>query len=243
LELYLKFDRPLKEYEINKYRDSIARRGKNEPLQYIIGKVEFYGFEFKVTADVLIPRPETEILVEETANYCMSKTNIRVLDIGTGSGNIAIVLAKKYEVAGITSIDISENAIAIAKENALLNGLDSNIEFVKADSNIFTPERKFDVIVSNPPYVSINEYNSLQNEIKYYEPSIAVTDSGDGFTFYRTIAGRAGLLLNSGGRIFFEVGKDQSGIVEEILKENNFHTISIVKDYQQINRVITGVFL
>ncbi|NJD23013.1 MAG: peptide chain release factor N(5)-glutamine methyltransferase [Melioribacter sp.] len=240
LDLYLKFDQPLKENEVGIYREWIARRGKFEPLQYIIGNVEFYGLPFKVTPDVLIPRPETEILVEEVIKRCKDINASKILDIGTGSGNISISLAKNLSDAEITSIDISDKALSIAQENALINGVEEKIHFITADVKTYMSNNQFDIIVSNPPYVSKEEYANLQNEILNYEPMTAVTDSNDGLDFYRTIAGRAKILLKKNGKIFLEVGKDQSKYVADILEKNDFINIYFVKDYQQIDRVVVG---
>ncbi|MFA5805780.1 MAG: peptide chain release factor N(5)-glutamine methyltransferase [Melioribacteraceae bacterium] len=240
LDLYLKFDQPLKENEVSIYREWIARRGKFEPLQYIIGNVEFYGLLFKVTPDVLIPRPETEILVEEVIKFCKNKIGLKILDIGTGSGNISISLAKNLDNAEVTAIDISEKALFIAQENAAINGVEEKIHFITADVKNYKSDYKFDIIVSNPPYVSKEEYPILQNEIKNYEPIAAVTDSNDGLDFYRMIAERAKILLKNNCKIFLEVGKDQSKYVADILEKNDFINIYFVKDYQQIDRVVVG---
>ena len=240
LDLYLKFDQPLKENEVDIYREWIARRGKFEPLQYIIGNVEFYGLPFKVTPDVLIPRPETEILVEEVIKFCKDKTGLKILDIGTGSGNIPIALSKNLNDADVTAIDISEKALSVARENAAANGVEEKIHFITADVKNYMSGHQFDILVSNPPYVSKEEYPILQIEIRNYEPMAAVTDSNDGLVFYRTIAERAKILLKSNGKIFLEVGKDQSKFVADILVKNNFINIYFVKDYQQIDRVVVG---
>ncbi len=240
LDLYLKFDQPLKENEVDIYREWIARRGKFEPLQYIIGNVEFYGLPFIVTPDVLIPRPETEILVEEVIKYCKDKTGLKILDIGTGSGNIPIALAMNYNAAEVVAIDISEKALTIARENAVANGVEEKIHLITADVKNYMSGYQFDILVSNPPYVSKEEYPILQNEIRNYEPMAAVTDSNDGLDLYRTIAERAKILLKSNGKIFLEVGKDQSKYVADILEKNDFINIYFVKDYQQIDRVVVG---
>lgn len=241
LDLYLKFDQPLKENEVDIYREWISRRGKFEPLQYITGKVEFYGLPFKVTRNVLIPRPETEILVEEVLKYSKEKPGLKILDIGTGSGNIPIALAKNLDSAEIFSTDISDKAIEIAKENAILNGVDSKIRFLHSDINhISFNTGFFDLIVSNPPYVSIDEYSTLQKEITNYEPAIALTDNNDGLDFYRLIAERSNSILKRGGKIFMEIEQGQNSAVEKILSSNNFINIHFIKDYQQIDRIVHG---
>lgn len=241
LDLYLKFDRPLAEEEVVKYRDWISRRGKFEPLQYITGSVEFYGLSFNVSRDVLIPRPETEILVETILNLYKDKSDLKILDIGTGSGNIPIVLAKNMSDVEITTIDVSENAIGIAKQNASLNEVESKIKFICSDVNHFNADADyFDIVVSNPPYVSIEEFFTLQKEIVDYEPQNAVTDSKDGYEFYKIIAERSKMFLKENGRIFFEVGKDQSDVVAQILTSNSFVNIRVNKDLSLIERVVIG---
>jgi len=240
IDLYLRFDKPLKENELVQYRDWISRRGKFEPLQYIIGKVEFYGLPFEVSTDVLIPRPETEILVEEIIKRCKEKNVKSILDIGTGSGNIPISLIKNLEEVTVTSIDISHKALMVAEKNATLNGVESRINFIISDIIDYKPEMKYDLIVSNPPYVGAAEYPNLQNEIKNYEPGIAVTDSNDGLYFYRTIAEKSKSLLKTGGDIFFEIGIGQAEDITEILTSNDVINIRSIKDLQQIDRVITG---
>jgi len=241
LDLYLKFDQSLKELEISKYREWIKRRGLYEPIQYIIGKIEFFGLQFRVNSSVLIPRPETEILVEEVLKYSKSKNGLKILDIGTGSGIIAIAIAKQLEDSQITAIDISQEAINLAMENAVTNEVISKLKFLMSDIKDFENNEKFDVVVSNPPYISKEDFPSLQNEIKDYEPRIALTDSNDGLDFYKIISKRSKSLLKKDGRIYFEVGKGQADNVERILIENDFICIRSINDYQQIERVVTGV--
>ena len=241
LDLYLSFDRPLKEDEIQVYRELLKRRISNEPLQYILGSVEFYGLEFKVNSSVLIPRQETEILVESVINSTGKDKEYNILDIGTGSGIIAVALARHLPAARVTALDISEEALAVAASNAELNEVNDRINFVKADitkENNF-PD-KFDIIVSNPPYISSTEYEELKPELKVYEPKFALTDYNDGLSFYRSIAGAAGNMLNTGKRIYFELGAGQSGSVKEIMEQNGFSKIEITKDYLDIDRVISG---
>ncbi len=243
LDLYLHFDRPLSDSELNSYRELLKRRGSREPHQYIIGWVEFYGLRFKVNRDVLIPRPETELLVEEIINDNKEAKQPVVLDIGTGSGNIAVSLAKHLNSPKVIAIDVSNKALEVAKENSLNNGVEQFIEFIHHDINSlpYSFKLKFDVIVSNPPYVSINDYHFLQPELKVFEPRTALTDDIDGLSFYRIISSLSNILLNPGGRLYFELGKDQYKTVKEILEENELVNIKIIKDYQNIERIICGV--
>jgi len=242
LDLYLLFDRPLSEPELKKYREYIRRRGKFEPLQYILGKVEFYGLKLMVTSAVLIPRPETEILVETIINQFSEQVEIAILDIGCGTGNISIALAKKIESVKIISTDISEDALDIANMNAKNNMVESKIEFINHDilKNNLDNFQQFDIIVSNPPYVSIDNFKSLQKEIIEFEPKAAVTDNNDGYTFYRIISEKAKNKLKPNGKLFFEIAEGQSDEVKKIMEKNNFLNIKAIKDYQSIDRVVYG---
>jgi len=241
LNLYLSFEKPLTEEELAKYRELLKRRAKFEPLQYIIGKVEFYGIDFKVNTSVLIPRQETEILVETIIGQYKKYGNLNILDIGTGSGNIAISLAKNLDNSFVTAIDISEDALKTANENALLNSINDKTEFIKVD---FLKEEfngnDFDIVVSNPPYISMEEFETLSPELKEYEPQIALTDYYSGLMFYEIISKKSNYLLKNGGKLFFEVGKGQFSNVAEIMRNNNFQNITIIKDYLNIERVISG---
>lgn len=239
IDLYLAFDRPLKDEEVAKYRESISRRGKFEPLQYIIGSVEFFGLNFKVNSSSLIPRPETEILLETIINENMNPS--KILDIGTGSGNISICLAKQFPNSQTISVDISDKSIELAKQNAELNSV-ANVDFLLMNilTDVFTNGEKFDLIVSNPPYISHEEYSALQKEILEYEPVHALTDGGDGLTFYKRITELSANLLNEKGKLFFELGNDQSIVVEKILVDYGFKEIKVVKDLQNIDRIIYG---
>ncbi len=245
LDLYLMFDRPLKQDETELYRSYLNRRSKNEPLQYIVGSVEFYGMEFNVNKNVLIPRQETEILVETVIESADKDIPLNILDIGTGSGNIAIVLAKHLPSAKITSVDCSKEAIETAKVNAEKNGMSDNIIFKLNDViNDPPPEEKYyDIIVSNPPYISSIQFETLQPELRIFEPKIALTDKADGYTFYKAITEKSKNMLRENGRIYFEVGEGQSKNVADILKENGFSTIKLVKDYLNIERVVTGNYM
>ena len=241
LNLYLSFEKPLTEEELQKYRELLRRRSKFEPLQYIIGKVEFYGIDFKVNPSVLIPRQETEILIETIIGQYDKHDTLRILDIGTGSGNIAISLAKNLDNSVITALDISEEALKTANENALLNSVNDRTEFIRFD---FLKEEfkrnEFDVVVSNPPYIAIEEFETLRPELKEYEPKVALTDYNSGFLFYEIISNKSNHLLKPGGKLFFEVGKGQSSKVTEIMTKNNFQNINVTKDYLNIERVISG---
>lgn len=241
MDLYLSFDRPLSEDEVKAYRSYLKRRGEFEPVQYIIGSVEFYGLSFNVNSSVLIPRPETEILVEEIVHQHSGINDLNILDIGTGSGNIAISLAVNIPGSIITATDISREALVLAEDNSRLNKTEKQIRFLQNDIlKDELPPSSFDIIVSNPPYVSVRDYEKLKPELKFYEPRQALTDDSDGLIYYRIIASKAGEFLKPNGKLFFELGEGQFPDVEAILEKNNFSSITAKNDYLNIKRVITG---
>lgn len=242
LDLYLLYDRPLNDKEISSYREFIKRRSNREPLQYIVGHVEFYGINLMVNASVLIPRPETEILVESIIKSLNKKTQLRILDIGIGSGNISIALLKNLPEATAVGIDISKDAIELAELNAKANSVLERLNLIQFnildnDINIF---EKFDLIVSNPPYISESEFENLEPELKVFEPSNSLTDYSDGYKFYRTIISSSQVLLKPNGKLFFELGKGQHEQVKNLMISSGFRNICIIKDYSQIERVISG---
>lgn len=242
LELYLSFDKPMKQNEIDEYRECLKRRAGFEPLQYIIGEVEFYGYPFKVEAPVLIPRPETEILIETVISSFQKDSSLTFLDIGTGTGNIAITIAKHFPNASVTSVDVNEKALELAGKNAELNGA-GNVNFLKGSilEEVTGITGPFDVIVSNPPYISKEEFEGLQPEITKFESPLALTDGGDGLSFYRVISEKSSSLLKAGGYLFFEMGQGQFEDITEIMEKNKFSELKVVKDYLHIERVICGV--
>ncbi len=246
IDLYIDFERPLTKSELEELRNIIKRRLKREPLQYIIGKTEFMGLEFKINPNVLIPRPETEILVEKAIETIKkefpSETTVKLLDIGTGSGNISISIAKFLgEKVKVVGIDLSDKAIQIAEENAKLNNVE-NVEFICFDffdtdfENKF--QNQFDIIVSNPPYISTEEFETLQEEIKNYEPRIALTDESDGLTFFRRLADLSRKIISNRGFILAEMAYNQAEKVKEIFKSAGYEEIETFKDYLGFERVI-----
>jgi release factor glutamine methyltransferase len=245
LELYLAFDKPLAEKEVEIYREAIRKRGLRIPLQYIIGNVEFYGLKIFVNENVLIPRPETELLVEQMIKELEVNLILKILDIGVGSGNISIAISKNLPNSNVVGIDVSEEALKIAKQNVQSHNLENRIEFklfdvLKSDVEVLG---KFDVIVSNPPYVSENDFNNLEPELKIYEPKIALSDNADGISFYRKIILSSKILLNTNGKLYFEMGKDQYIDISKMMSDAGFTKIKITKDYSGIERIICGVLL
>jgi release factor glutamine methyltransferase len=236
------FDRPLNDAELNAYREFLARRGKREPLQYILGKTDFYNITLKTDSRALIPRPETELLVEAIINIYKDKEGLNFLDIGVGSGCITVALLKNLKEAKATAIDISEDALDLTKENVQLNNIENQITLLKFNAleDDYSKLGKFDFVVSNPPYVSKTEYENLQPELKNYEPKIALTDNEDGLKFYKTIIENSNHLLNSKGKLFFELNPSAVKTVEELLVANNFININLIKDFSNHFRIIYG---
>jgi release factor glutamine methyltransferase len=222
--------------------NALRRRLRAEPIQYILGRIEFMGLQFRLAPDVFIPRPETEILVETVLKYGLRFTvyslQLEVLDIGTGSGCIAISLAKFLPQSKVTATDISKEALDIARQNAVKN----NVEINFIHSNLFMtydlPLMTYDLIVSNPPYIPANEIDNLQPELSY-EPRIALNGGRDGLDFYRRIIKESPLYLKQGGFLILEMGYNQCSAIKELFKSaKRFEIIEVVKDYQDIDRVI-----
>lgn len=242
LDLYLSFDKPLTENELNIYREFIRKRGMRIPLQYIIGSVEFYGMNLSVNENVLIPRPETEQLVEQIINDNSQTDGLKILDIGAGSGNISIALVNNLNKCEVIGIDVSEKALAVARSNYENYPSENKIYFKQFDimNNDVNQLGKFDLIVYNPPYVSLNDYQNLEPELRVHEPIEALTDNLDGISFYKKIIALSNLMLNSNGKIYFEIGKDQYQIIFDMMKNFGFDGIKIIKDYAGIERIICG---
>jgi release factor glutamine methyltransferase len=243
-ELYLDKERKLRQREARFLADALKRRLKGCPIQYILGRVEFMGLQFRLTSDVFIPRPETEILVETAIKYSfqlsVSGCQLKVLDIGTGCGCIAISLARFLKNTQVSATDISEKALGIAKQNALLN----NVEINFLQSNLFTtyhlPLTTYHLIVSNPPYIPSAQIDTLQPEI-YYEPRIALNGGNDGLDFYRHIIQQAPSYLKRGGFLILEMGFNQCSAIKELFDSvGRFQIIEVVKDYQDIERIIVA---
>lgn len=242
LQLYLMFDKPLDENELSVYREFLVRRVKREPLQYILGEVEFYNIKLKVNPNVLIPRPETELLVEKIIRDFSDKSDFKFLDIGIGSGNISIALLVNLPNSAGIGIDISDSALALANSNAESNSVKNRLELIHFDilKDDIRLLGKFDAVISNPPYVSSEDFETLEPELKVYEPQIALTDFYNGLTFYRKIISVADNLLKENGKVYFEIGKGQSNEIKTLMENKRINNINIIKDYQGIDRIICG---
>ena len=235
--LYLNFDRPLSAEELGRYRERVARRARREPLQYILGRAEFWSLPFRVSPAVLVPRPETEVLVEEA--LLRTAPNANILDIGTGSGAIAVALAHELPEARITGIDISPEALAIAAENVRANGVAERVDLQLADLNQLTTG-PFDIVVANPPYIADGDLAGLMPEVRDFEPTLALKGGPDGLDSYRALARQAVELLVPGGWLLLEVGIAQAEAVRDLLATVGLMEIFSRDDYAGVPRVIGG---
>ncbi len=218
---------PAKELE-----NLLEKRLDNMPMQYILGQCEFMGLDFSVNENVLIPRPDTEVLVEEVLKYKPDTA----LDIGTGSGAIAVSLAK-YGVKSVCACDISPKALEVAEHNAKANNVE--IKFIESDlfENI---TGRFDAIVSNPPYIASGVIPTLMPQVKDYEPRLALDGGRDGLDIYRRIISAAGAYLNQNGLLAFEIGYDQGAAVSGLMRENGFGDVKVIRDLAGLDRVVLG---
>ena len=232
----------LTDSDINKIDSFINRRLNYEPLSYIINKKEFYGFDFYVDGNVLIPRPETEELIDLVLDYAKDKDNISICDIGSGSGNIPVTLKKlfleKNKNIDITAIEISEGAFQVINKNALnILGNEKIINIINADALSFIPENKFDIIVSNAPYVPLRDKDSLQKDLEF-EPQNALYSGYDGLDFYKSFLSIIEKYLKDNGAFFFEIGYDQGEALINICNSLDIKNVSVKKDLSGKDRFL-----
>lgn len=236
-DIYAHGDMMLSDEEYERYVEALEMRAKHMPLQYITGTTEFMGLEFDVDDNVLIPRADTEILVEEVMRLGLS--GMRILDVCTGSGCILLSLLHYSNECKGVGIDISDKALEVASHNAEKLGL--NATFVKSDMFESLSDEKFDIIVSNPPYIQTEVIEGLDIEVKDYEPRLALDGDSDGLKFYRIIAKEAGAHLLPEGHLFLEIGYDEGEDVKELLSNDGYREISIIKDYAGLDRVVHAI--
>lgn len=235
------------EEKLQQYKDYLEMRASGRPLQYITGTQDFMGLTFKVNENVLIPRYDTEILVEKVLEklkvYGKNAADVSLCDMCTGSGCIGISLAKLGNLSDVTLVDISKDALEVAKENAKVNDV-SHIRFVnsdlfeafdKGDENV-----KFDFIISNPPYIRSDEIEGLMREVRLHEPRLALDGDTDGLKFYNIITKEAASRLHNGGWLMYEIGYDQGQEVSELMKAAGFADVEVIKDLAGLDRVVRG---
>ncbi len=240
LEFFKNPERIINEKQLAEFRILIRRRSQWEPVAYITGRKEFWTFSLAVSKDVLIPRPDTEIIVEETLDICreLDSAEIKILDIGTGSGAIALALAREVSRGRITATDTSASALVLARENACSLNLEGKIDFLEGD--LFAPvEGFFDIIVSNPPYIPEDEYEELPAGVKDYEPRIALWAGKNGLEFYEKLIDQAPGYLKKNGWLLLEIGAKQEKEVRGLLEKSaSYDCIAMRRDYAGLPRVV-----
>ena len=238
IDLYLDFEKVIKPEDLITLRGWIKRRVNREPIQHIIGHSEFYGRRFIVNQDVLIPRPETETVIDISIDALSKKTTPVIIDIGTGSGCIGITLALEIPHSKVFAIDISEAALSIAKKNAAIYNL-KNIEFIKMDFLSEDIKHNVDLLVSNPPYIPQKEISSLMRDVKDYEPMLALTDNRNGLVFYKKFSKIISDVVKNNGVTILEVGRgDHHNKVKEIFSKDGYINIETIRDLNKDIRVL-----
>ena len=239
-------DPELTDEQVSLLESVVRRRTSREPLQYILGYVEFMGLKIRVGKGVLIPRPETELMAEYAIKTCRGGVTppLHILDLCTGSGCLALALAKEFPHAQVYGIDVSDNALSYAKKNAGLNEV-NNVSFIQG--NLFeplyvrgNPAPAFDLVISNPPYVKTADMKNLQPEIKLWEPLNALDGGADGLDYYRRIVPEARQFLKSNGMLVLETGIDCSGAIKKLFEDAGYSGVTLVKDYAGIERIAAG---
>ena len=239
-DILINLDQKINTKNILAYKKYLLRRSNNEPIAYILGEKEFWSKKFNVNKDTLIPRPETELLVDKILKIYQEK-QISILDIGTGSGCIVISLLSSLKTSNGVGIDISKNAILMAKKNALKHKLSRRVKFLnKSINNIFS--KKFDLIVSNPPYVDSKDIKNLSDDIKRFEPRIALDGGNDGLDLIKKVIYKSKDILKIKGMLALEIGNEQIKKVSKILIDNNFRIKHVIKDYKTNVRCVFAYY-
>jgi len=239
-QLYARAGQRLEKAIASRLGEILRRRAGGEPLAYITGTEDFYGLSFAVTPDVLVPRQDTEVLVEAVLQLCRGIPAVRILEIGTGSGAIAVTLAVNCPQAEVVATDISPAALAVARQNIVSHSVEERITLVEADLFPVLPQEapRYDLIVSNPPYIPSSDIDGLEREVRC-EPRLALDGGAGGLDYFHRIVSRAAAFLNPRGRLVFEVGFGQRQAVEQIIAgSKNFFLERVIKDYNGIDRVI-----
>jgi release factor glutamine methyltransferase len=238
LELYLDHDRPLEPAEVDRLRELVLRRGKREPLAYVLGSWSFYGLDLRCDARALVPRPETEVLVERCLALLDGTGASTIGDVGTGTGAIALALAARLPDASVTAIDLSPDALALAAENAAANGLAERVELLAGDLLAPVAGRQFDLVASNPPYVAPGD--EVDPEVAGHEPALAVYAEDDGRAILERLAVDARTVLSPGGHLAVEVGEGKAPWLAERLAALGYVASEVTRDLRGVERVVTA---
>jgi len=240
VELYTHFEDDVPEPPRSTFRDLVRRRGEGTPVAYLVGRKEFYSLDFKVTTDVLIPRPDSEFVVAEFLDLTKSIMNVRAVDVGTGSGCLALACASKHPTAELFAVDLSPEAIAVAVQNARALGLESRVTFRQGDRLAPVAEDgPFDAILSNPPYIKTADLATLESGVRRHEPRLALDGGDDGLRVVAPLIAESAALLKSGGHLILEIGSDQEAEVRALIEaEPAFELAATIRDHADHPRVI-----
>ena len=236
-ELLLNLNKKISNKDLKCFNKLIYRRRKKEPVAYIVGYKEFWKEKFKVNSNVLIPRPDTETIVEEVLKTIPLNSSKNILDIGTGSGCIALSILRDRKECYVKALDISKNALKVAKLNAKIQHLENRIRFINSNIDKFC-YGKYDIIISNPPYIKSLNIKKLDEDIRAYEPKLSLDGGNDGFSQIREVINKSSVLIKKKGKLFIEIGFDQANETKKLLLENKFYVNRIVKDFGKKNRCI-----
>ena len=219
------------------FKDLIFQRSNHKPIAYILGKKSFWNYEFNISSDVLIPRPDTEIIVEKVLEITKNKSKQKILDIGTGSGCILLTILKEKQNFYGTGIDISKKCIDNTRINAIKLGVYDRLKLIKSDIDNFN-YGKYDLIISNPPYINHIDFRNLDKDISNYEPKLALYGGLDGLSVFRKVITKSSKLIKKNGKLILEIGFDQKDKIKSILRENRFYINKVFKDFANNNRCI-----
>ena len=237
--ILVNLNRKISKKNFNYFKKLIERRKKNEPIAYIVGYKEFWKRKFKVNNDVLIPRPDTEFMVEESLRLIPKNCSLNILDIGTGSGCIILSILKERKKCYGVALDISKKALNVAKFNAKMQQIKNRIKFVNSDIDKFS-SGKYDVILSNPPYIKNFDIKYLDKDIAFFEPKVALRGGFDGYSTIRTVIDKSRILMKKKGKLLLEIGNNQAKYVLQLLKTKGFYINKIVKNLSKNNRCIVS---
>ena len=238
--ILLNLDKEINQSDHNNFKNLIIERSKGKPLAYLTGIKSFWNYDFRINEKVLIPRPDTEIIIEQVLDIYKNKDNINFLEVGIGSGCIGLSILKEKRFFKATGVDLSQDCIEICRYNANKLGVGDRLKLVKSDVDnlIF---HKYDLIVSNPPYIKKIDFNKLVKEVKNYEPKLALDGGLEGLSVIRKVIKKSSNLLKTNGKLILEIGHDQRQLVRKMLNENNFYIDRIIKDLAKNDRCIISI--